>query len=371
MTVQPVRILLTSDVHSKVDNIYRIGMWLQQRHIRPDLTLLCGDLVNANHDYDDFASSIPSFSASSSSPQKISPSLQQAAELKANARRRQEESEFQYVLESFKGFAPRVFYVPGNHDPSEAFPDLHPAPTITEKDFKNEERVAAAPLWQRMDVRTGAKNIHGRLARLGTGLILGGFGGSVPQTVHGTGKPASVHPGYPYDEAAIGTGVSNVLKDKRHMLAIPDVLTSKTRSITGPVTDTHILMTHCGPASLGTTDVNKAPHIPASRLETGSRALSTLLSLPYFQGAVPDAAAYAQLWKEAKTPKKNALSGGLMFHVHGHSHAAWGISHLGSVPVINPGALRDGRFAIATIEWSLNEGLVGGWKLMGVDFGKV
>ena len=53
----------------------------------------------------------------------------------------------------------------------------------------------------------------------------------------------------------------------------------------------------------------------------------------------------------------------ILFHVHGHSHNCWGMSQVGKIPVINPGALKDGRFAIAELVC-----LDGKWKFQPVAF---
>ena len=37
-------------------------------------------------------------------------------------------------------------------------------------------------------------------------------------------------------------------------------------------------------------------------------------------------------------------------NVHGHTHFSFGISHIGRTMIVNPGPLRDGRFAILTLE---------------------
>ncbi|CAG8667386.1 5532_t:CDS:2, partial [Racocetra fulgida] len=40
----------------------------------------------------------------------------------------------------------------------------------------------------------------------------------------------------------------------------------------------------------------------------------------------------------------------IMFNIHGHTHCAFGLSHLGQTLIINPGPLQEGRFAILTLE---------------------
>ncbi|KAI8894221.1 hypothetical protein BC833DRAFT_605653 [Globomyces pollinis-pini] len=44
----------------------------------------------------------------------------------------------------------------------------------------------------------------------------------------------------------------------------------------------------------------------------------------------------------------------LICWVHGHSHACSGISHIAGVPIINPGSLKEGKFAILELKCSKN-----------------
>ncbi|KND03623.1 uncharacterized protein SPPG_01099 [Spizellomyces punctatus DAOM BR117] len=375
---QVARILLVSDVHSKVDNVHRLAMCLQRRNVKPDLIVLCGDLVNSNHDYDSFSlsSGISTSRKDASSNPTISSPFQEAADTLARMRRQQEETEFRAILHGLGGVSKNIFYIPGNHDPSEAFPDMHPTTSVTADE--TETSAAARPLWYRMQVATGAINFHQRLVRLAPNLILAGFGGSVPQTLRGHQK--IVHAGYPYTEKQMRQGVHALLKQKRPMLPnVQDVIKSGyDRSKAIPPNndpDVHILVTHCGPASTGTTDINKTPFDEkTTRLESGSRELQELLSSRFYQGVeevpvIPKSPSLAARPAPPSTPSK--VSPNLLFHVHGHSHSAWGVSHLGKIPVINPGPLRDGRFAIATIEHGLGLGLVRRWILSSLEFATV
>ncbi|TPX58698.1 hypothetical protein PhCBS80983_g02947 [Powellomyces hirtus] len=374
------RILLASDVHSKVENVYRMGMWLQQRRIKPDMTISCGDLVNVNHDQHGFASSIPARN-STHSPSTVSQSLRRAADMMAKARKQQEEQEFKAVLEGLRQITPNLYYVPGNHDPAEAFPDFHPARSIPRTAGTQEDgTVSESPLWQRMQTALGAVNFHGRLVRLAPNLLMGGFGGSVPQTLYHHHARVAAHPGYPYSEKDFGSGISDVMRRKRHILPGANVLSNASHKIpTNTDPDTHILVTHCGPAGVGTTDINKTPHEgPNTRLESGSHELQVSMSSPFYQGITEitynrdgNRRHGRNAEPEGTSPRKKGAISGMLFHVHGHSHSAWGLSHLGSIPIINPGPLRDGRFAIATIEHGYGEGLVQRWALTGVEFATV
>ncbi|KAJ3170187.1 hypothetical protein HDU88_008813 [Geranomyces variabilis] len=380
-----VRILLTADVHSKIENVYRLGMWLQQRRITPDLTLLCGDLVNVNHIHDGFASSIPLSQQLGSSTATVSKSLLEAAELMAKSRRKQEDEEFKLVLEGLRQISPNLLYIPGNHDPATAFPDFHPSPSLSPEAPRDASELEILPLWVRMQAQTGAVNIHKRLVRLAPNLMVAGFGGSVAETRYHD-RSSTTYPGYPYSEADLANGVNRVLRSHRHTLpdsALASPIVGKFSKAPRP--HAHILVTHCGPAGVGTTDINKTPHAgPMTRLEAGSYNMRDLLSSPFYQGITePVFTRDGQLRQRpngnvvtpaasptASSPRSKTANpfGGILFHTHGHSHSAWGISHLGTIPIINPGPLRDGRFAVVTVEQG-SGALAPPWTLSGIEFG--
>ena len=55
-------------------------------------------------------------------------------------------------------------------------------------------------------------------------------------------------------------------------------------------------------------------------------------------------------------------------YIHGHSHASWGISQFGDVPVINPGALKYGRFAELILEQCMDDDGKTRWNVQSVCF---
>lgn len=95
--------------------------------------------------------------------------------------------------------------------------------------------------------------------------------------------------------------------------------------------DQLLLLSHVGPDGSGTTrvwrDVTQAP------IDSGSQVLSERLSQPSMQDSIV------------------AL-------VHGHTHAGGGRSHVGLVPVFNPGPLKDGEYALLTLEHSTDDGVM-------------
>ncbi|KAI9002304.1 Metallo-dependent phosphatase-like protein [Gaertneriomyces semiglobifer] len=292
-------------------------------------------------------------------------------------RKRQEEAEFLEVLRALKGITKNVFYIPGNHDPAEAFPDKFPAvalkaSTIRPKQSTQSDDLIPGPLWQRMQQLTGAINFHRRVVRLAPNLLMSGLGGSPPQTLYD--QPDKVaHKGYPYTDQELTRMLDTLLRPKKGrplMLLpnLPDIITVNKRSNliqSNNEPDWQILVTHCGPAGLGTTDVNRTPHIPDTRLETGSRGFRKVLSSPEYQSPLATE-------NSSVTPAENIdRPVNVLFNIHGHSHFSHGVSHLGRIPIINPGPLKDGRYAIATIEHVLGMSMQMEWKLVGVEFWKL
>ncbi|KAJ3289139.1 hypothetical protein HK104_007704 [Borealophlyctis nickersoniae] len=155
------------------------------------MTVLCGDLVNTNHEFDPV---IEARDAPQNKPHlsRLLRQVEDTAEALAEMRKQQEETEFKAILE-------------GNHDPEGAFPDL-----VREKgsDTKFEAEVDAEslprlvgsekslrenddrdlPLWLRMANATGSINFHRRLVRVAPNLMMAGYGGSVPQTLRSDPK---------------------------------------------------------------------------------------------------------------------------------------------------------------------------------------
>jgi Icc-related predicted phosphoesterase len=83
-----------------------------------------------------------------------------------------------------------------------------------------------------------------------------------------------------------------------------------------------LLLTHVGPDGSGTALCYRDTAAPPIR--TGSTALRGFLCRADMQ----------QL---------------LVCAVHGHTHAGGGRGHIGAVPVLNPGPLRDGEYALLTL----------------------
>ncbi|KAJ3040201.1 hypothetical protein HDV00_011298 [Rhizophlyctis rosea] len=395
-TSTKAHLLLVGDIHSKVDKIHRMASWLARKPLKLDLTILCGDLTNVEHPNPKYTAQSPAPSPPTSTAKRrhIDPvpenpqrevtkvllnSIHKFAEDAAQKRKAQEESEFMAVLEALHTISKNVLYIPGNHDPTDAFPDQYlrrirssPPSTLnrpvlvgsTAKDMTTKD--TDLPLWQRAEKKFGTLNFHQRMVRVGPRIK--------------ADPEIDLYAGYPYTEEMIVRGVKKLFTGERNFISAPnDMIRLKGRLPGNAVEDPDkcILVTHCGPGGVGTTDDNKTPHQAATtRLETGSAQLTDLLSSPEFQGVTDENAKSpnSPLQRSPFSPKPGSpkqQSPNILFHLHGHSHSAWGISHIGNIPVINAGALKDGRFAIATVEYGLGLGMVKRWELKGVEFGWV
>jgi len=87
--------------------------------------------------------------------------------------------------------------------------------------------------------------------------------------------------------------------------------------------DTIILVTHVGPHNADTT-IDQV-QIDAEPIQSGSHALRSALLDPLLQKRV-------------------------LLNIHGHTHHATGLTRVGKIFVMNPGALRTGHFGILTLK---------------------
>jgi hypothetical protein len=143
-----------------------------------------------------------------------------------------------------------------------------------------------------------------------------GFGGSTPARR----GDEQVWSGFPYSNEAEAAAVL----DRELMPAISSV-------VGNPHADQLLLLTHVGPDGSGTAKVWR--DIAQAPIDSGSQALSQHVRQPSLQQSVV------------------AL-------VHGHTHAGGGRSHVGLIPVFNPGPLKDGEYAVLTLEHSTDDGAI-------------
>nr|CAG8452917.1 8732_t:CDS:2 [Entrophospora candida] len=159
------------------------------------------------------------------------------------------------------------------------------------------------------------KNMHNQTMQLEPGLSIVGFGGSTNGVLKNS-PDTVVWPAYPRNSESLFTK------------NLPNLL-NKVKD------DDIILVTHVGPADVGTTNVDKFPLQSSLAISSGSLALHDFIM--------------------SSSPSSETNSSSLKHdiriinNIHGHSHWSFGLSHIGQTAIINPGAFEDGRFAILSM----------------------
>ncbi|KAI9207228.1 Metallo-dependent phosphatase-like protein [Polychytrium aggregatum] len=314
------RFLVLSDIHSHIANLEKVITAVRRLPAveRPTLTLVLGDLVNINNSTSSYATGQPRLQQLISDATARSAGLASIGDADDWILRLQEQlvekekSSFAQVLERLGDLGSPTCYIPGNHDYIELFRDKHP---------ESGPLATTGPPYDMQE--NTAFNIHGRRADLGSGLFVYGLGGSVPDR-HSADLSVVQQYGFPYTEAEMEEQAESVLFGQPETVSL---------NAQGPLTTelfqtepAHILATHCGPASSGTTSRLFDPS--KIQLETGSTALRGL----HLRGQYPNG------------------FGGVLCHLHGHGHISWGVQQMGQTTVINPGALQNGRYGIVTFE---------------------
>lgn len=227
-----------------------------------------------------------------------------------------EEVEFEQraeaVLDALRGFNKPIIIVPGNHDPAILFNCSRTASVLG---------------------MAGVQNAHGRALPLAPGLSLLGWGGSSAAIEAGK----TVWNGWPYMEREVGEGYAQ-LKQAEALLGDHSVL----------------LLTHCGPAGVGTTSVTTLdpncldePGVRESVIDSGSPALRQFLSSSHVQ-------------------ERGTIL------VHGHTHAGVGSASVGRVPVVNAGSLRYGsKYGVLTLEQHLRADGTQRWRMQSLQLSEL
>ncbi|CAJ0646477.1 11222_t:CDS:2 [Entrophospora sp. SA101] len=190
-----------------------------------------------------------------------------------------------------------LLYIPGNHDPDTSFTQSKDQDNGGNNDDKK------------------CKNMHNQTMQLEPGLSIVGFGGSTNGVLKNS-PGTVVWPAYPKDSESLFTK------------NLPNLL-NKVKD------DDIILVTHVGPADVGTTNVDKFPLQSSLAISSGSLALHDFIM--------------------SSSPSSETNSSSLKHdiriinNIHGHSHWSFGLSHIGQTAIINPGAFEDGRFAILSM----------------------
>ena len=136
------------------------------------------------------------------------------------------------------------------------------------------------------------------------GLLVLGLGGSVPGIYRDSQEVA--FPGFPFkDDDQVKGHLATLYSQSKQKI-------DESKS--------YILLTHNGPFTSPTT----WKRLDGKQVLMGSKAL---------------------------LEKMDEQAEQILLHIHGHSHEGWGVARLPSgVMVVNPGALKDGRFGMVEIE---------------------
>ena len=187
------------------------------------------------------------------------------------------EADVDEVLRTLETSNLPVYWLPGNHDPPACFDP-------------NES------------IRMGSemsRNIGGESkVSLAKNLFLCGVGGAVPAYQDGY----LVWAGFPYSEYELGEKLDEMWSAPKNE------------------SEQYILLTHCGPQSVSTTEVMQESDKPI--IESGSSNVMRLI-------------------------RENHKF--FILAIHGHTHAASGVARVGETTVVNPGALQESRYAFVTL----------------------
>ena len=265
--VLSITILQVTDIHDSLENIERLHLQLMREGVHIDSVLVSGDIttipVELGHEID-----------------KLSKYDQSIVEM----------------LNALYKICPTVVYIPGNHDPL--------------KLFSKQETPSLA---------NSFVNLHRDAFTLSDGLVVAGFGGSLPGYKLGT----QVWDGFPH---ALREDFEKDIQD-----FLSSVVTNK--GVAGSSNDTVLLMTHVGPDGLPTaTDYSS----PATPITCGSLEL--------------------RKWLDTHTAQERVA-----LNIHGHTHAGVGHNQVGNVIISNPGALQDGKFGLYKMSF-----VEGKWKVVSI-----
>uniref|UniRef100_A0A1D1XPM3 Uncharacterized protein MJ1162 n=1 Tax=Anthurium amnicola TaxID=1678845 RepID=A0A1D1XPM3_9ARAE len=218
-----------------------------------------------------------------------------------------DKQEFCEVISALQDIGKPLYYIPGNHDPDTSFLPSNDQDQVENLNKDGEENSIA-------------KNFHNESVQLAPGLSIVGFGGSTDGVLRNSPEDI-IWPAFPKN--------TETLLSERLPILIGQV-----------ENDDIILVTHVGPSKTGTADVDMYPLQPSKAIESGSEVLRDMI------------ASRSPLWPDE--PSKQYIT----LHIHGHSHYPFGLSHIGQTMIVNPGALRDGRFAILSLVQTIKDKLM-------------
>jgi len=283
-------ILITSDVHLSFENVLKLADWAKKNNRKFDLILNPGDFCNLNEE--------------------------QA--LKGD-------EGYRVVIEELQRISKNVLYIPGNHDSKYLYDSIP-------QDFENPEEWQPLPVQALTQYKPKLydRNIHNKYVKIHEkNLYVAGFGGSIDAHLY-SDKEKVEWPGFPYNDQQYGMGFTHLMN------AWDRIKTSSS--------DALILLTHIGPAWIGTTAKHEKPYNENEKIQSGSETVYDLMkTVKYQEEDIP------LLW------------------IHGHTHAGKGIDQgmtdFGTIPVVNPGGLCYGRFSVLNLKFIDNK-----WKIDNVEF---
>ncbi|ORX52550.1 Metallo-dependent phosphatase [Piromyces finnis] len=279
-------ILIASDVHLSFENIKKLEKWTKKNNRKFDLILNPGDFCNLNEE------------------QALAG-----------------DEGYLVVLEELKKISKNVLYIPGNHDSKYLFDSVP-------QDCENPEEWQPLPVQALTEYnsRLSDRNIHNKYVKIHEkNLYIAGFGGSIDAYLY-SDKDKIEWPGFPFSEQQYGMGFS-------HLMNAWDKIKKNSN-------DALIILTHIGPAWIGTTAKHEKPYNENEKIQSGSEIAYNMMKTIKYQ--------------EKDTP---------LLWIHGHTHAGKGMTDFGTIPVVNPGGLCYGRFSVLNLKYSNDQ-----WNIENVEF---
>ncbi|KAJ1649764.1 hypothetical protein IWQ61_009249 [Dispira simplex] len=298
------RFAVITDLHCAWHYLDAFITWVKQAsNPRVDAVFVAGDMLNVHHEPNNqHLAHLTKVARATVAPPT------EGSELPKDSAA--DTQDYVQLLQKLNALGIPVYVIPGNHDPWGAYdPD--------------------SPIWK----STLYPNVHyghGEVSQLcSPDLWLAALGGSTPVTLKY--RPVeTVWDGFPYDETSLAAD-----------LALVQGRLDRTQTAVDQPTASVVWLTHVGPGDCDTSAVNRDSQLAREdEEEFGSQALRTHL------------VTIDQHPRPAK-----------VLHIHGHAHRAWGLAHLGPLRVLNPGALRDGRFSVVTLRRSLVETDLSAWQM--------
>ena len=229
------------------------------------------------------------------------------------------EEEIISILGYAESICQNVYFIPGNHDPSDLFlnPQIKTPGLISDRPDITDEMVQLKENWY---------NMHGNIINIAKGLKLAGYGGSKDNFLEKDGKiTGTIWEAFPYaDEEDFSVGLKSMFAKLTHEYATEDPFQL-------------ILMTHIGPYSSMSAVDTKARANLGENIYSGSKTLENLIE---------------------------ANSKFILCNIHGHNHSSEKQTEIGGVPILNPNAFFFGKYA----EYKLKINEKKKWEIIEINF---